>query len=136
MDMNLDASVSTIMTSSVATVTPEDKLVKIKHLYERPEYHSHIPVEQDGKLVGIVSLVNFMRAIHDASLDDNEPVYQSRFVKEIMTPNPSTVNSNSTIREVANLLSEGEFHSVIVTEDDVVKGIVTTTDLVRLMLDK
>lgn len=134
--MNLDASVSTIMTSSVATVTPEDKLVEIKHLYERPEYHSHIPVEEDGKLVGIVSLVNFMRAIHNATLDDNEPVYQSRFVKEIMTRNPSTVNSNTTIREVADILSDGNFHSVIVADDHVVKGIVTTTDLVRLMLGK
>ncbi len=133
--MNLDASISTIMTTSVATVSPDQRILEIKHLYERPDFHSHIPVEENGRLVGIVSIVNFMRAIHDATLDDSEPVYQSTLVREIMTPNPTSVSPETTIREVASILSEGDFHSVVVASGDEVKGIVTTTDLLRLMLN-
>jgi len=31
-------------------------------------------------------------------------------------------------------LSKGEFHSIVLTNNDAVSGIVTTTDLVRLLL--
>lgn len=133
--MNLDASISTVMTGSVTTVTPDQRIVDIKHLYERPEFHSHIPVAENGRLVGIVSIVNFMRAIHDATLDDSEPVYQTTLVREIMTPHPVSVHPETTIREVIRLLADGDFHSVVVTSDESVQGIVTTTDLLRLLLN-
>lgn len=134
--MNLDVAVTTIMTSNVECVSREQKLVDIKHIYERPDFHSHIPVLENDKVVGIVSLVNFMRAIHDASLDDNERVYQELKVGEIMTPNPVSVSSKATIRDAVQILSNGEFHSLLVTENDKLSGIISTTDLMKnLLLD-
>lgn len=133
--MNLEASVSSIMTSTIEVISPDDKLVVIKHIYERPQFHSHIPVIRDNKLVGIVSLVNFMRAIQGASLDDNEKVYQEKTAKDIMTTNPVSVTAETTIRDVVKLLSKGEFHSILIaTESKELKGIVTTTDILRLLL--
>lgn len=133
--MNLDNSISSIMTKSVEIVSPEQLIVDIKHLYERPEFHSHIPVVEDGKLVGIVSIVNFMRAVHDASLDDNELVYQTTRVREIMTPNPRSISPDSSIRKAAEILAKGDFHSVVIAEEGQVLGITTTTDILRLILE-
>lgn len=134
MEMDLDSTIASIMTKEVVCVEPQQKLIDLKHIYERPDFHSHVPVTKDDKLIGIVSLINFMRAIHDASLDDNEAVYHNLNVNDIMTPNPTTVSSNISIRSAAEILAEGRFHSLIVSDDGAVSGILTTTDLIKHML--
>lgn len=132
--MNLDVSITTIMSSNPTSVSPQQKLVDVKHIYEKRDFHSHIPVVEDDKVVGIISLINFMRAIHDASLDDNEIVYQNLKVKDIMTPNPVSISVNATVRDAVQLLSEGQFHSILITDEGMLKGIVSTTDIARELL--
>ena len=132
--MNLDASISTIMTKSITCVTPDHKILELKHIYEQPSFHSHVPVTQDDKLVGVVSLIDFMRAIHNASLDENEVVYHEVKVRDIMTKNPVTVEPTESIKNVASLLSDGNFHSILVASNGKVEGIVTTTDILKELL--
>jgi CBS domain-containing protein len=133
--MNLDAPISSIMTSSVECVSPDQKIIDIKHIYEKPTFHSHIPVTENDKIVGIVSLVNFMRAIHDATLDDNELVYNTITVRDIMTPHVSSVSPDTVIREVVSVLAKGNFHSMVIATDNEVKGIVTTADILKELLE-
>lgn len=132
--MNLDAAVSTIMTKEVTCLGPEQKLLDLKHLYERPDFHSHVPVLDKNKLVGVVSLINFMYAIEGASLDDEEAAYHRLTVGDIMTPNPQCVSPETSIRDVAKILSTGEFHSLLIAIGDELKGIVTTTDILRKLI--
>lgn len=132
--MDLNSPVSIIMTQNVECVEPEQKIIDLKHIYEKPKFHHHIPVTSAGKLVGVVSLIDFMRAIHNATLDDNEEVYHSVTARDIMTLNPVSVSPESSIKDVASILSKGEFHSVLVTEKEIVKGIVTTADLLKYFL--
>lgn len=135
MPINLDSPVSSIMTSNIETVTPSQKIIDIKHIYEKQIFHHHIPVVDNNRLVGIVSLIDFMRKINGASLDDNEEVYHQLTVNEIMTRNPLTVNPDTSIREVVRHLAKGEFHAVLITSGDQVTGIVTTADLLNFMLE-
>lgn len=132
--MELEAPITTIMTSNVICVEPNQKLIDLKHIYENPSFHSHVPVTVNDRLIGIVSLINFMRAIHNASLDDDETVYHAMTVEDIMTPNPVTVLPSATIREVARELAKGEFHSIIIADNREVMGIVTTTDILRKLI--
>lgn len=132
--MKLEAAISTIMTKNVQSVQPEDEIIRLKHIYEKPDFHSHVPVTKDGKLIGIVSLINFMHAIEGATLDDEEEAYHNKLVRDIMTPNPVTVTPETSIREVATILAKGDFHSIIIATDDVIDGIVTTTDILRELI--
>lgn len=129
--MNLDTPISELMTDEVTVVTPDQLLLDLKHIYEKLNFHSHVPVVENNQLVGIVSLINFMHAIGNATLDDNESVYHDKHVREIMTSNPVTISPNAAIRDAAKILSSGDFHSLIVAENGVVKGIITTTDILR-----
>jgi CBS domain-containing protein len=132
--MDLKLPVSTIMTSPVECVMPNQKIIDLKHIYESQHFHHHIPVTENGQLVGMVSLIDFMRAISYASLDDNEAIYSSKTVNDIMSIHPVGIDESSTIGDVANLLAKGEFNSVVITNDNHVIGIVTTTDLIRYFL--
>lgn len=132
--MNLDFPVSTLMTTNVKCVNPNQKIIDLKHIYEQQKFHHHIPVVENNKLIGIVSLIDFMRAIYNTSLDDNETIYHRIEVKDIMSINPVTIRENTSIKEATSVLAKGEFHSIVVAEKDEVKGIVTTADLLNYFL--
>lgn len=133
--MDLSAPISSIMTTDVESVSPSQKLLDIKHIYERRSFHHHIPVVEGGQLVGMVSLIDFMRNIQNATLDDNESVYHNLSVKDIMTEHPITVTPETSIEDVARVLSKGEFHALIVRNNGNIAGIVTTADLLNYFLE-
>ena len=127
-------AISTIMTDKVETVTPEQKLVDVKHIYEKENFHHHIPVVEDGKLVGMVSLIDFMRKADQGGLFDEADVYQNTLVKEIMTTNPYFLYTEDTIEQAAEILGKGQFHALPILEGERVAGIVTTADLINCIL--
>ena len=123
--------ITSIMTNDVECVSSEQKLLDIKHIYENKNFHQHIPVVENEKLVGMVSLVDFMRKIGDADLDDNNAAYINYAVKDIMTLNPKSADQTASIADVAKELAKGEFHALPITNNEKVVGIVSTADLLR-----
>ncbi|MBK6524321.1 MAG: CBS domain-containing protein [Crocinitomicaceae bacterium] len=132
--MKLDAPVSTIMTAQVDSVTPAQKLVDIKHLYEKTPFHHHIPVVENNKVTGMVSLVDFMRAIGTASLNDNDSVYQNLTVKDIMSISPVTMKPDTSIKKAAKEMVKGEVHAFIIADHGELKGILSYTDIINYLL--
>jgi len=132
--MNLNLPVSTLMTTDVECVSPDQKILDLKHIYEQQKFHHHVPVVDNDQIVGMVSLIDFMRAVHDATLDDNETVYHLTLVRDIMSTNTVAVGENTTLKEVADMLAKGEFNSVVSADNKQLKGIVTTVDFLRYFL--
>jgi acetoin utilization protein AcuB len=128
--------ITSIMTKDVECVTPDQKLLAIKHIYEKRNFHQHIPVVDNEKLVGMVSLVDFMRKIGGADLDDSNPAYNRFSVKDIMTLNPVSSSISASVADIARELSKGEFHALPITDDQKVVGIVSTADILRFVLKK
>ena len=132
--MNINTPISEIMTKHVVSVNSSQKLVDVKHIFEKKEFHHHIPVVDDGKLIGIISLIDFMYAIKIASLDDDEAVYTTQLVREIMHKKPITKSSTSTLKEIAEELAKGEVHAIVIADNESLKGIVSTADVIRFFL--
>jgi len=124
------------MTKNVVCVTPDQYLLDVKHIYEKENFHHHIPVEENGKLVGMVSLIDFMYHISGAGISDDNKVYKELKVKDIMTQKPFYLTTNSTINDVSKVLAEGNYHAVPVLENDNIVGIVSTADIIKHFLSK
>jgi CBS domain-containing protein len=60
----LDAAVSAIMTSSVHSVEPTDSLDDVRRLMTERRFR-HVPVVEDGRLAGIVSIGDVVKAYID-----------------------------------------------------------------------
>lgn len=133
--MDRNQPISTIMTTEVECVSPDQKILDVKHIYEKRNFHRHIPVVEGGKLIGMVSLVDFMRKIQNATLDDAEPVYNEVNVEEIMSRAPAFIALDTPIETVAKELATGAVHAYVVVDDGEVKGIVSTADIIRFFLD-
>lgn len=128
------ALISSIMTKNVVCVSPEQKIIDVKHIYEKRKFHHHIPVTENNKLVGMVSLADFLYRINGAGLDDRTKVYHELTVKDIMTPNPYSLQSDATITEVGKELAKGAYHAIPIVESEKVVGIVSTADIIRHFL--
>lgn len=127
-------SITTIMTKNVVCVSPNQDILDVKHIYEKKEFHHHIPVLENDKLVGMVSLVDFMYHISGAGLSDENAVYKKLKVKDIMTPNPFSMSAESTIEEVAQVLTEGNYRAVPIVQQESIVGIVSTADIIKYYL--
>ena len=132
--INLNVPISEIMTTEVVTVTPTQKLVDIKHIFEKRDFHHHIPVAEKGVLKGVISLIDFLYAIKNASLDDDEMVYHKLLAKDIMREHPVTISEKATLKEVGEILAKGYVHAIVICDEGLIKGIVSTADLIRYFL--
>lgn len=64
-------------------------------------------------------------------------VYNMFTIAQVMAKNLKSVSSGTTIKEVAEILTKNEFHALPVVDDgNELVGIVTTTDLIKYLLEQ
>ncbi len=122
------------MTPKVLTVTPETSVMKASRMMKDNRIRRLPVVDDNGKLVGIVS----DRDIKDASpskattLDMHELYYllSEMKVKEIMTKNPVSAVKDDSVEGIARLMVTKRFGGVpVVDEQGKVCGIITDSDI-------
>ena len=138
--MNRLEPVSKIMSKDLITLTLSDDLFHAEKLF-RESHIRHIPVVQDEHIIGMLSLSDLKRISFLDSYDENEvqtdnAIYNMLSVEQIMVKNPIKINSSVTIKTVAETLSKHEFHALPVVDNEILVGIVTTTDLLAYFLDQ
>lgn len=137
-DSVFEQPVSLIMsTGDIVTADVEDAAVDVFRELREGRIN-HIPVLSEGKLVGIVSSSDWLK-VSDygrAPGQSGAPRLPSKAtVEEVMTKNLETIRPTTTIRRAAELLVEGQFHSLLVTASDgELLGIVTSSDIIRTFL--
>ncbi len=133
--------VSHIMTKNVVTVNVSDSLDVAERVL-RKNHIRHIPVVDDHKLVGMLSLTDLLRVSFVDSYGEEEgavdaAVFNMLTVPQIMVSNPKSIREDQTIKEVAEVLASEEYHAlpVVDAQGDLV-GIATTTDLIKYLLEQ
>jgi CBS domain-containing protein len=120
-----------IMTVSPATIEPGDSLTKACELFASTALH-HLPVVDNGELVGILSATDFLK-LH--LLKSRSVSLDRAKVRHLMQDNPVALPCSASLRDAAEKLLVGEFHALPVIDDDgAVAGIITTSDLAQYLL--
>ena len=132
--------VSHIMTKDVFTADlASDNLHSVKDLIDKKNLR-HVPVTQNNKLVGIISKTDINRltfsSLFEGQEEADEAVLDMLRLEHVMSSKPKTVSSNTAIKDVAEMLAHEEFHSLPVVDDNNIVGIVTTTDVIKYMLEQ
>lgn len=131
--------VSRIMTKDVISVAENDKLDEVVTIFRKKGIR-HLPVKKGGKITGMISRNDINRLTFGALFDNQEgaddAILQMLTIPQVMTADLRTVSSDTAIREVAEIFSTAEYHSLPVVDNEELKGIVTTTDVIKYMLDQ
>jgi CBS domain-containing protein len=138
MNVQIELPVSSIMTTNLITLDVKDGLDKAEHLFKKYKIR-HIPVIEKNKIIGMISMNDLLRiSFADGAYREEEnissSIYEMFTLRQLMIGNLETVSPDATIKEVAELLVKREFHSLPVVENGTLKGMVTTTDLIKYLL--
>ena len=137
--MKQNIPVSTIMTKNVVKLNLADDLTKAESLFKK-NHIRHIPVVNSNKIIGMLSYTDLLRISFADAVDDDEiidvTVYNMFSVEQVMARNLVKVSPDTTIKQVAEILSKNEFHALPVCEGDLLVGIVTTTDLIKYLINQ
>lgn len=124
-------SIEKVMTLDPATVSPQTSVAEARRLLARDAIH-HLPVVEDGRLVGIVSSTDFLKLY---LLNDKLPLVGRASVDQIMETNLAVLDRHATLRDAAERLSMGNFHALpVVGKNRKLIGIVTSSDLIGELL--
>lgn len=146
-----------IMNPDVVTVRDDMTVQELASFLVDNEI-SGAPVEDaEGRLVGVVSLTDVALASGSRSMeqDQSNPHYfvrgwedrleiseltnfqveeGGRRVADIMTPQIYAVEEDNDVSHVASTMVEGHLHRLLVTRGERVVGIITTSDLLKLLV--
>jgi CBS domain-containing protein len=146
-----------VMQTYLIKVNPETPLLEVHRLFVDEEINGAPVVDETGRLLGVVSAVDLLRAVeeeHDAAsagsnylqdfLELSGPDWHEgsqnfqdrlgeRTVADAMTRGGITVAPETPIPEVAATLRKHRIHRVFVVDGEQLCGIISTFDLVALL---
>ena len=125
----MNENVGSIMTTNLITVGPSDTLQTVKDILISRRIH-HVPVVEEGKMVGLVSIDDLFKS------NINHSDYVNTLVSSVMTKKLAKVESTDKIGTAAEVFMEHLFHALPVVDDGKLVGIVTSFDLLKYEYNK
>jgi CBS domain-containing protein len=124
------ATVVDVMQPPVTAVDQNDHVAAAAYLMKRANASALIVMQaQTGQPVGIITDADVSRAVADGKNPNDVRIY------ELMTASPTVVNTTTSIREAAELMTSRRFRHLPVIGDTGLVGIVDITDVCRVLLE-
>ena len=128
-----------VMTVEPTTVHLGQPLSEAYEVLQSNTFH-HVPVVDGSTPVGMVSSTDILKLVYDVDGSDDRmlrSMLDHQFtLQDAMSSDLVTVRDGEAVRTVANHLSNGAVHSVVVVDDDDgLVGIVTSSDLIRQLAE-
>jgi CBS domain-containing protein len=148
-----EQSVRSIMTADPVTVAPDASVTEVAKLMVDRGIGA-VPVLEEGSLIGIVTegdlimqdvKLEFPTYLHLLDGYILYPPATARFeaelkkavaatVRDVMTPDPLTVQADASVEDAATMLVERDVSRLPVLDGDRLVGIVSKSDVVRSLL--
>jgi acetoin utilization protein AcuB len=126
------------MTTEVITLTPDQTLLKVLTLMQQKRIR-HLPVIQQGKLVGIVTEKDVRKA--GASDSTSLSVFELNYlldqikVSNFMTKKVITVTPDEPIEVAAKLIYDHKIGALPVVDQNQLVGLITSSDILETFIE-
>ena len=128
-------TVRDIMTREVETASPTETVLDARDRFRLGGFR-HLPVLDGGRLVGMVSDRDVLRAagpsLAELAFEDDEGPGLDRTLAEIMTPMPITADPMMSVPDAADTLVRYDMSALPVLDEGQLVGVVTTADVLRM----
>ena len=123
-----------IMMGSPVSLKPEDRLDLANDIISLGRIR-HIPIVDDGRLVGILSERDLIGAaathIFGLKQKSKSALLKNFSIKDVMKKRVLTVGPDTAIKDAASIMQKKKIGCLPVVTDGAVIGLVTTTDILR-----
>lgn len=132
-------TVSSVMTHNPVTIREDENVVDAQALMKEQKIHRLPVLNHQNKLVGIVSEKDLLYAspspASTLSVYELSGLLAKLQVAKVMTKKVLTVAQDTLVEEAASMLVDNNIGGLPVMKDDLLVGIVTESDLFRLLID-
>lgn len=148
-----------IMNRDVLTVRPDLTVDQLARFLIESEISGAPVADEQGRLLGVVSLRDVAQMIGEdeplqagisdyyvltdeqegfdfRDLDGLQSEHRENLVYDIMNPKVHSVSRDADVSQIAKTMLDAGIHRILVTEDERLLGIITTMDLLRLLVSK
>ena len=142
-----------IMTKDVVTVQKDTTVAELAHLLATHNIGGTPVVDAEGFLVGVVTesdLIDQKKKVHIPTvvtiLDsviylENPERMEKEMLKmagatvgDIFTKNPQTVSEDTSLEEIATMMSEKNIHTLPVVRDSKLVGVIGKKDIIKTLI--
>jgi CBS domain-containing protein len=118
------------MRPPVTMIEQNDHLAAAAYLMKRADATALIVTQaQTSQPIGIITEADISHAVADGKNPNDVRIYQ------LMTPRPTVVNTTTSIRDAAKVMTSRRFRHLPVMGDAGLVGIVDITDVCRALLE-
>ena len=149
---------SDLMNPEVLTVRDDMTVRELAAFLIESEISGAPVSDPQGRLVGVVSLVDIAAAasgeggrlarngsaffiddewgdgLDEEDVEDLPPDHDRLRVADIMNPEIYSVREDATVSQIASMMLNGHIHRLLVTREDRAVGVITTSDLLGLLV--
>lgn len=148
-----------LMERDVISVTPETRLLDVHRLFVEEEIHGAPVIGEDTLVCGVISTLDLLRLVRDEFEpgagatsttyfrdelpysgpdwlripEDFQDRMQQLTAADAMSDELVTVGPDATADDIARTMLEHRVHRVLVLEEGVLLGVVSTFDLLRVL---
>jgi CBS domain-containing protein len=138
--MKHNESVTKIMSRNLITVHHGDPVSKVRQLIREHGVH-HVPMVNGDQLAGIISYSDVLRVSYGDTFNADDRAVDAALdhtmtIEQLMAKDVTVLSEQSTIREAAEILAQGRFHSLPVVNGGKLVGLVTSSDLIRYLVEQ
>jgi acetoin utilization protein AcuB len=138
MDRPQERSIKDWMTTNPVTVTSSTTLPEAYWLMVENRIRRLLVVD-GGKLVGIVTMEDLRGSFHTDIIAINplkvNQILSEMQVRQLMSKDPITIDTDSSVIQAAQTMLEHKISTLPVIEAEKVVGIITESDLFRVLVD-
>lgn len=137
--MKHNEPVSKIMTQGPATVHEKQKVSEVRQLITERGIH-HVPVVSGERLIGLISSTDLLRVSWGDTYKQDprqvDALLDTLTIRDVMQEDIVTLGETDTVRHAAELLAQGEYHSLPVVSGGNLVGMLTSTDVIKYLLSQ
>jgi CBS domain-containing protein len=117
------------MTTELQTVSPRERLDLAGLLMEQRRIHELVVVDDDGRLLGLLSYRALLRLLASR----HEGLGEIGRVEEYMLRDPLTVAPDTPLRDAIPIMLEHDVSALAVIDEDRVVGVLDERDVARVV---
>ena len=146
-----------IMTPTIKAVPPNWTMDRLARFLTDNEITGSPVTDDNGDIIGIATLKDITEFRWNASRSGDQPrlteeeqeearrlrmvIFEEMGkvpveVRDIMTPIVLSVDEDTPVRDIANIMMREHLHRIFVTRDSKITGIITTYDMLKLISDR
>ena len=126
----MDKTISSLMTKNILAVGADDTVDRVEAIMNSHKLSCVPVIDSKGGCFGVISSSDL---VHFHALHKNQKAERAW---EVCTHKVIEVGSDLSVKEAAELMVRNKIHHIVVTENESIKGIVSSIDIVREYLLK